>query len=161
MQNSGNDDPNSWTMWIADSIIGESKTKTEFIATDVVSLQSKKELTENVKERSTLKGNLGQDPVFIEVNGKKTVAAFSIAVKKDGNDTPYWQQIQVWNEGIEKNKIAMLKKGDFVELKGYYGKEYQNSKQETQRDFVLEESRGLKLAQERELHPKKLNGMSI
>lgn len=161
MQNNGNDDPNSWTMFIADSIAEKAKTKTEFIATDMASPQSKKEQTENVKQRATLKGNLGQDPVFIKVEGEKRVAAFSIAIKKDGNDTPHWQQVQVWKEGIEKNKIVDLKKGDFVELKGYYGKEYQNSKQETQKDFVLEESRVLKQAQERDLAPKRLGGMRL
>lgn len=161
MENNEDAGENSWTMFIADSIAEKGKTKTEFIATDTAYPQSKKELTENVKERATLKGNLGQDPVSIEVNGEKKVAAFSIAIRKDGNDSSYWQQIQVWNEGIEKNKIAMLKKGDLVELKGYYGKEYQNSKQETQRDFVLEESRVLRQAQEKELAPKQSSGIRM
>lgn len=137
------------------------ETKTEFIATEVVSHEVKKKEAETVKERVTLKGNLGQDPVMTKVGDDKTVAAFSIAVKKDGSDTPNWQQVQVWNEGIEKNKITDLKKGDFVELKGYYGKEYQNAKQETKQDFVLEESKLLKHAHEKELAPKKSVGMSM
>src|ERR1035437_686354 len=142
---------------------GEGKAKTEFVATDVVSHQAKKEKTENVKERITLKGNLGQDPVITKVKDDKTVAAFSIAVKQDGGDKekPNWQQVQVWNDAIEKNKIADLKKGDFVELKGYLGKEYQNSKQETKQDFVLEECRVLKQAQEKEITPQKSGGMKM
>lgn len=146
---------------------GEGKTKTEFVATDVVSHQAKSAKAakaakaENVKERHTLKGNLGQDPVITKVGDDKTVAAFSIAVKKDGSDQPHWQQVQVWNDGIEKNKISELKKGDFVELKGYYGKEYQNKNQETKQDFVLEESKLLKHAQEKELAPKKSSGMKM
>src|ERR1035437_1827702 len=140
---------------------GEGKAKTEFVATSVVSHQAKKEKTENVKERVTLKGNLGQDPVVTKVKGDKTVAAFSIAVKQEGGDKPKWQQVQVWNETIEKNKIADLKKGDFVEIKGYMGKEYQNKNQETKQDFVLEESRVLKQAQEKELTPQKSGGMKM
>lgn len=140
---------------------GEGKTKTEFVATDVASHQVKNAKTENVKERHTLKGNLGQDPVISKVGEDKRVAAFSIAVKKDGSDKPEWQQVQVWNEGIEKNKISDLKKGDFVELKGYYGKEYQNKQNETKQDFVLEESKVLKQAQKEELGTKKSVGMSI
>lgn len=140
---------------------GEGKTKTEFVATDVISHQAKSAKTENVKERHTLKGNLGQDPVVSRVGDDKRVAAFSIAIKKDGSDKPQWQQVQVWNEGIEKNKISDLKKGDFVELKGYYGKEYQNKDKEMKQDFVLEESKLLKHAQEKELAPKKSGGMSI
>jgi single-stranded DNA-binding protein len=140
---------------------GEGKTKTEFVATQVASHQAKKAQTENVKERVTLKGNLGQDPVVRKTPDNKTVAGFSIAIKKDGSDKPNWQQVQVWNEAIEKNKITNLKKGDFVELKGYYGKEYQNSKQETKQDLVLEESRVLKQAQEKELAPKKESGMKM
>ena len=142
---------------------GEGKSKTEFVATSVVSHQAKKEKTENVKERITLKGNLGQDPVITKVKGDKIVAAFSIAVKQEGGDKekPNWQQVQVWNEAIEKNKIADLKKGDFVELKGYMGKDYQNSKQETKQDFVLEESRVLKQAQEKEITPERSGGMKM
>ena len=142
---------------------GEGKSKTEFVATSLVSHQAKKEKTENVKERITLKGNLGQDPVITKVKDDKTVAAFSIAVKQDGGDKekPHWQQVQVWNDAIEKNKIADLKKGDFVELKGYMGKEYQNSKQETKQDFVLEESRVLKQAQEKEISPERSGGMKM
>ena len=140
---------------------GEKKTKTEFVATEVVSHQAKKAQSESTKERVTLKGNLGQEPVITKVKDDKTVAAFSIAVKQEGSDKPNWQQVQVWNEAIEKNKITDLKKGDFVEMKGYYGKEYQNKNQETKQDFVLEESRVLKQAQEKELTPQKSGGMKM
>ena len=127
---------------------GEGKTNTEFVATEVVSHQAKKSMADIIKEkeRITLKGTIGQDTVIKNVNDKHTVAAFLIAVKQDGSEKPYWQQVQVWNEGIEKNKIADLKKGDFVELRGYLGNEYKNSKQEIKQDLILEECRVLKQA---------------
>jgi len=121
---------------------------TEFVADAVVFHQAKKSQAEIIKEkeRITLKGNLGQNPVFTNLKGDKTVSAFSIAVKKEGIEKPDWQQVQVWNEGIEKNKIADLKKGDFVEIRGYLGNEYQNKNQEIKQDLILEECKVLKQA---------------
>lgn len=139
----------------------EAKTKTEFVVTEVLSHQAKKEKAETVKEKVTLKGNLGQDPIITKVKDDKIVAGFSIAVKKDGSEKPQWQQVQVWNEGIEKNKIANLKKGDFVELKGYYGKEYQNKNQETKQDLVLEECKVLAESKKNEIIPERNETMKM
>jgi single-stranded DNA-binding protein len=121
----------------------------EFIANKVTS--------HNPKIVETFKGNLGQDPVIKEVNGKQ-VAAFSIG-KNNGDDTKTWQNVQVWNEGIEKNKITELKKGDFVELKGHFGKEYQNKAGETKRDLILEETKIIMTAEK--LQEKKSNGIKM
>jgi single-stranded DNA-binding protein len=109
----------------------------EFVANRVTFIQSAP-----IKVSDTLKGNLGQDPEFKKI-GEKNVAAFSIGVKTD-KDEKLWQNVQVWDKNIEKNKITELKKGDFVELKGYYGKEYQNKHNENKKDFILQESKLLR-----------------
>ncbi len=109
----------------------------EFVANKVTYLQSAP-----IRITDTLKGNLGQDPAMKKV-GEKDVAAFSIGWKNE-KDEKMWQNVQVWDKNIEKNKIMDLKKGDFVELKGYYGKEYQNKHNETKKDFILLESKFLK-----------------
>lgn len=121
----------------------EKGTREEFVATKLSSFSQ--------KEQTSIKGNLGQDPEFKKVNDKD-VAAFSVAMKGD-NDKTAWQNVQVWNENIEKNKVAELKKGDFVELKGRYGKEYQTKQGETKRDFILEDSRVLKHAEKQAEKP--------
>jgi single-stranded DNA-binding protein len=139
----------------------ENKTKTEFVATEILSHQAKKDSAAAVKEIVSIKGNLGQDPIITKTINDKTVAAFSIAVKTEGSDKPNWQQVQVWNEAIEMNKISELKKGDFVQLKGYYGNEYQNKMGETKQDFVLEESKVLKKNLENDFTSKRGSGIRI
>lgn len=141
----------------------EGKTKTELEVTEVLSHQAKKSVADVVKEkeRITLKGNLGQDPVIENVKDKHTVANFSIAVKQEGSKEPKWQQVSVWNKDIEKNKIKELKKGDFVELKGYLGNEYQNSKQETKQNLNLEECKVLAQAHKNDLGQERNGGMKM
>lgn len=131
--------------------------KEEFVATKLISHKQKEEKAQAEKKTETIKGNLGQNPEFKKV-GDKDVAAFSIGYKNEKEETA-WQNIQVWQENIEKNKVYALKKGDFVELKGHYGKEYQTKNNETKRDFILEESRVLKHAEKQE--EKKSKGMKI
>lgn len=134
-----------------------SGEKEEFVANKVNPLAQKQ--SENVKERVTLKGHLGQDPEIL-VRGDKKVGVFSLAIKKEGSDTPTWQQVQLWeNTKANPDKIQDMKKGDFVEIKGYYGNEYTNSKGETKKDFILEESTVLKAAEKQE--EKKSGGMKI
>lgn len=122
--------------------------KEEFVATKVISHKLKEEKAQTEKKVETIKGNLGQNPEFKKV-GDKNVAAFSIGYKSE-NDKTTWQNIQAWEESIEKNKVYALKKGDFVELKGYFGKEYQTKNNEIKRDFILEESKVLKEAVKQE-----------
>lgn len=97
------------------------------------------------KQTVIIKGNLGQDPVLQTLHNGAKVASFSIGIKGDNNKVE-WQGVQVWKEDIEKFKISTLKKGDFVELKGQYGKEYINSNGETKRDFILNNCQVLKRA---------------
>ncbi len=122
----------------------KSGMKEEFVATEVTKHTPKLEASVNKTE--VIKGNLGQDPKIEKVN-EKDVASFSVAMKGDTESSTTWQNVQVWNKNIDNNKIAELKKGDFVELTGHYGKEYQNSKQETKKDFILESSKVLKKAE--------------
>lgn len=78
--------------------------KEEFVATKFVSHNQKETRTQAEKKTETLKGNLGQNPEFKKV-GDKDVAAFSIGFKNDKDQTT-WQNIQVWQENIEKIKYT-------------------------------------------------------
>jgi len=135
------------------SFTTESGEKQEFVGTKLTAHNVKQEASEKV----SIKGNLGQNPVFNKV-GDKNVAAFSIGFKNEKDETS-WQNVQVWNQNIEKNKVDELKKGDFVELKGHYGKEYETKNHEIKKDLILEESRVLKHAEK--LDEKKSSGMKI
>lgn len=130
-----------------------SGMKEEFVATQVISHAAK----QDVAFKETIKGNLGQNPEFKKV-GDKDVASFSIGFTNAKDETA-WQNVQVWDKNIEKNKINELKKGDFVELKGHYGKEYETKNQEIKRDFILEESKVIKHAEKQD--EKKSKGMKM
>lgn len=112
--------------------------------TDVYKLNvSETKQLETIRSFETIKGNLGQNPIFQKSKNGYDVAAFSIGYKNEKNQTT-WQNVQVWKNNIEKLKIHELKKGDFVELKGYYGKEYANKEGKVKKDFVLENCSVLK-----------------
>ncbi len=94
---------------------------------------------ECVKLNSSLKGNIGKgfgdnpDIVIKEINGKK-VANFSICINED-SDSKKWYNCQAWGDKIKG--VENYKQGDFVELKGVFGKEYKNQKDEIKHDFIV------------------------
>jgi single-stranded DNA-binding protein len=113
-------------------------------------------IKECTKLNTTIKGNIGQgygdnpEIVIKEVSGKQ-VANFSVAIN-DANEKgdkldPKWYNCQAWGENIKL--VENLKKGDFVELKGVFGKEYKNSKGELKQDFIVNSSNLLMSAAER------------
>lgn len=116
--------------------------KQEFVATQVTAHKK----AEEIKRAATIKGNLGQDPVFTKSKKGEDVAAFSLKYKNEFNQTN-WQNVQVWKNNIEKLKIRELRKGDFVEIKGYYGKEFRTNEGRIKKDFVLENCLVLKQAE--------------
>lgn len=99
----------------------------------------------------SLKGNIGKgfgdnpEIVIKEVNGKK-VANFSICVNDNTNEKK-WYNCQVWGDKIKE--VENYKQGDFVELRGVFGKEYKNQKQELKQDFIVNSSNVIISAKER------------
>jgi single-stranded DNA-binding protein len=118
----------------------ESGLKKAFIAMEVMNHKIKTEQKFKWGEREVITGNLGQTPEIKEVKGKdnKTyeVAVFSIASHPDNSEVQ-WTSCQVWNNDIEENRIEELGKGDFVEVKGLRGKEYQTKSGEIRRDLMV------------------------
>lgn len=125
-----------------ESFTTDKGPKQEFIATELVSYKQK----QAAAQQETIKGNLGQDPIF--ANDNKERAYFSLAIKQEGKTEPVWQNIKVWEKDFEKAKVHELKKGDTVELTGHY-KEYE-SKGEIKNEFVVSESKILKHAQKQD-----------
>lgn len=125
-----------------------SGKKEEFVATQVT--QHRQKQVERTKQQETIKGNLGQDPVFQKSKEGHDVAAFSVGYKNDNKETS-WQNVQVWKNNIEKLKIRELKKGDFVELGGYYGKSYTNKEGIVKKDLILERCMVLKHSEKEEV----------
>ncbi len=80
----------------------EKGEKEEFVGTKLTAHNLKQETSEKV----SIKGNLGQDPEFKKI-GEKDVASFSIGFTDAQNKTT-WQNVQVWDKNIEKNKVHEL-----------------------------------------------------
>lgn len=101
-----------------DSIYKEKPVFTVF-PSDVKLLENKK------SETITVKGNIAND-LKNSLVGDNKVTSFSLAVQKEGADKPDFVNVYGW----EKNKDGVVnkdlyelstgKKGDFVELSGYY-----------------------------------------
>jgi single-stranded DNA-binding protein len=130
------------------------KEQKEFITTTFVGHQPKV-ANENLV---TFKGNLGGDPQIKTLEGGRQVANFSIGIKANQEEVK-WQNSQVWEGKIDKLKINELKKGDFIEIKGTFAKEYPNSKGETVKDVIVQELKVLKTALE--LNEKKNSGLKM
>src|ERR1017187_2562517 len=91
------------------------------------------------KERTTevISGYLGKDAELGESkNEKKMVLSFDIAVNDD-KDNVKWTKVQMWDKELAHLK-GDLKKGDFVEVKGYH-KEYKKTDGSTGLQFVANE----------------------
>ena len=84
-----------------------------------------------------LSGYLGADAAWVETNkDKKRLLTFNIATN-NANEEVKWTKIQFWDD--KENPIENdLKKGDYVELKGYFKNE-QGKEVALNPEFVLEE----------------------
>jgi len=94
------------------------KENTNFVINDV----KKVDLTETL----SFKGNLTKDAATKEVgDDKKKITNFTIA-HKDGDDKTLFLKCNAWHESLKKynSPADLLKQGDFIEVKGYYSKEY-------------------------------------
>jgi single-stranded DNA-binding protein len=119
----------------------------EFIASEIMNHKIKTERKFKDEPQEIVIGNLGQTPEIKKITAKDekmyTVAVFSIADHSDISTTN-WTSCQVWDENIGKNNVEKLGKGDFVELKGFRGREYQTKSGEKRRDLMVGEIKILK-----------------
>ncbi len=123
----------------------ESGLKKAFIALEMMNHKIKTEQKFKWGQQEIIRGNLGQTPEIKEVKSKEgktyDVAVFSIASNESPSDhtEPQWTSCQVWNKDIDENRIEELGKGDFIEVRGLRGKEYETKSGELKRDLMVTE----------------------
>ena len=128
----------------------------DFVAKDVKKVSAE-------RETLTFKGNLVDDSVTKEIGEPKVkVSTFSIGYN-DGEDKSKYVNCQAWHNSVSYNTpVDHLKKGDFVELSGYLGKEYTLNKGahegEKRRDLVVTECKVISHQLKRSASQEEKNG---
>lgn len=89
------------------------------------------------QHRITVFGRVGKDPELSYTRNQKAVCNFTLAESIEGQDTPKWHQVVVWEKQAERCPVN-LRKGDPVIVRGHIREhEY------TGRDGVLRQVREL------------------